>query len=169
MKLILVDSHTALIPSMRSYNPGHELRASIVRHSLLVEALQFLFEAVWDASVPILTSFSADNDPRRQMLVSLLMTGSTDSAIANTLGHQRSLRPSLDLRADGRAGRDDAAPAGCGTGAIRRPARRILTRRRLRKATPAVQNRTAGVAQGEEIRAEPRGKSRSLLPGPVAL
>ena len=78
MKLILVDSHTALIPSMRSYNPGHELRASIVRHSLLVEALQFLFEAVWDASVPILTSFSADNDPRRQMLVSLLMTGSTD-------------------------------------------------------------------------------------------
>ena len=32
-----------------------------------------------------MTSFSADNDPRRQMLVSLLMTGSTDSAIANTL------------------------------------------------------------------------------------
>ena len=24
MKLILIDSHTALIPSMRSYNPGHE-------------------------------------------------------------------------------------------------------------------------------------------------
>ena len=93
MKLILVDSHTALIPSMRSYNPGHELRASIVRHALLVEALQFLFEAVWDASVPILTSFSADNDPRRQMLVSLLMTGSTDSAIANTLGiNVRSVR-----------------------------------------------------------------------------
>jgi sugar-specific transcriptional regulator TrmB len=85
MKLILVDSHTALIPSMRSYNPGHELRASIVRHALLVEALQWLFEAVWDASVPIMSSFSADHDPRRQMLVSLLMTGSTDSAIANTL------------------------------------------------------------------------------------
>ena len=93
MKLILVDAHTALIPSMRSYNPGHELRASVVRHPLLVEALQFLFEAVWDASVPILTSYSADNDPRRQMLVSLLMTGSTDSAIANTLGiNVRSVR-----------------------------------------------------------------------------
>ena len=39
MKLILVDSHIALIPSMRSYSPGHELRASIVRHALLVEAL----------------------------------------------------------------------------------------------------------------------------------
>src|SRR5687768_5717898 len=80
MKLILVDSHVALIPSMRSYLPGHELRASIVRHALLVEALQWLFEAVWDASVPIMTAFAADNDPRRQMLVSLLMTGSTDSA-----------------------------------------------------------------------------------------
>jgi sugar-specific transcriptional regulator TrmB/DNA-binding CsgD family transcriptional regulator len=93
MKLILVDSHTALIPSMRSYNPGHELRASIVRHALLVEALQWLFEAVWDASVPIMASFSADHDPRRQMLVSLLMTGSTDSAIANTLNiNVRSVR-----------------------------------------------------------------------------
>ena len=93
MKLILVDSHTALIPSMRSYLPGHELRASIVRHPLLVEALQWLFEAVWDASVPIMTSFSADNDPRRQMLMSLLMTGSTDSAIANTLNiNVRSVR-----------------------------------------------------------------------------
>ena len=93
MKLILIDSHTALIPSMRSYNPGHELRASIVRHALLVEALQWLFEAVWDASVPIMSSFSADHDPRRQMLVSLLMTGSTDSAIANTLNiNVRSVR-----------------------------------------------------------------------------
>jgi DNA-binding NarL/FixJ family response regulator len=78
---------------MRSYNPGHELRASIVRHPLLVEALQWLFEAVWDASVPIMTSFSADTDPRRQMLISMLMTGSTDSAIANTLNlNVRSVR-----------------------------------------------------------------------------
>ena len=93
MKLILIDGHTALIPSMRSYSPGHELRASIVRHTLLVEALQWLFEAVWDTSVPIMTSFAADADPRRQMLVSLLMTGSTDSAIANTLNiNVRSVR-----------------------------------------------------------------------------
>lgn len=85
MKLMLFDSQVALIPSMRSYKPGHELQASVVRHSLLVEALQWLFEAVWDASVPIQRSFSSDNDPRRQMLISLLMTGSTDSAIAHTL------------------------------------------------------------------------------------
>ena len=93
MKLILVDSQVALIPSMRSYLPGHELRASIVRHALLVEALQWLFEAVWEAAVPIMTSVNSETDPRRQMLISMLMTGSTDSAIANTLNiNVRSVR-----------------------------------------------------------------------------
>jgi DNA-binding CsgD family transcriptional regulator len=93
LKLILVDASVALIPSMRSYNPGYELQASIVRHTQLVEALQWLFEAVWDTSIPIMRSYSAENDPRRQMLVSMLMTGSTDSAIANTLNiNVRSVR-----------------------------------------------------------------------------
>ena len=78
---------------MRSYSPGHELRASLVRHPQLVEALQWLFEAVWDTSVPIITSFFSENDPRRQMLISLLMTGSTDNAIATQLGiNVRSVR-----------------------------------------------------------------------------
>ena len=78
---------------MRSYTPGHELRASIVRHPQLLEALQWLFEAVWDTSVPIITSGFSDTDPRRQMLISLLMTGSTDSAIASQLGiNVRSVR-----------------------------------------------------------------------------
>jgi sugar-specific transcriptional regulator TrmB len=94
MKLIIIDGHTALIPSMRSYAPGHELRASIVRNALLVEALQWLFEAVWESAVPIQTTVKgSDSDPRRQMLISLLMTGSTDSAIANTLNiNVRSVR-----------------------------------------------------------------------------
>jgi sugar-specific transcriptional regulator TrmB/DNA-binding CsgD family transcriptional regulator len=93
MKLILVDSQVALIPSMRSYNPGHELRASITRHPMLVEALQWLFESVWDTSVPIITAGYGDTDPRRQMLISLLMTGATDSAIASQLGvNVRSVR-----------------------------------------------------------------------------
>jgi sugar-specific transcriptional regulator TrmB len=93
MKLIIVDADTALIPSMRSYSPGHELRASMVRHPQLVEALQWLFEAVWETAVPIITSFFSENDPRRQMLISLLMTGSTDQAIATQLGlNVRSVR-----------------------------------------------------------------------------
>lgn len=94
MKLLLVDKATALIPSMRSYDPGQELRASVVSHPLLVEALQWLFEAVWDVSVPIVTTTNmAETDPRRQMLISLMMTGSTDSAIATQLGiNVRSVR-----------------------------------------------------------------------------
>ena len=109
MKLILVDSHVALIPSMRSYNPGHELRVSIVRHALLVEALQWLFEAVWDAAVPIMTSVNSENDPRRQMLISMLMTGSTDSAIANTLNiNVRSVRRWIAELMDELVGLDSA-------------------------------------------------------------
>ena len=93
MKLVIVDKQVALIPSMRSYLPGHELRMSIVRHPLLVEALQWLFEAVWDTAVPIVASTYTENDPRRQMLMSLLMTGSTDQAIASNLGiNVRSVR-----------------------------------------------------------------------------
>jgi DNA-binding CsgD family transcriptional regulator len=93
MKMFLIDKNVALIPSMRSYEKGHELRASIVRHPQLLEALQWLFEAVWDTSVPIITSGFSDTDPRRQMLISLLMTGSTDSAIASQLGiNVRSVR-----------------------------------------------------------------------------
>ena len=53
MKLILVDAQIAMIPSMRSYLPGHELMMSVVQHPSLVDALQWLFEAVWDTAVPI--------------------------------------------------------------------------------------------------------------------
>ncbi len=95
MKLIIVDSEVAMIPSMRSYLPGHEPIYSVVRHPTLIEALQWLFEGVWDTGVPIMAAAAAlpDRDPRRQMLVSLLMTGSTDGAIANNLGiNVRSVR-----------------------------------------------------------------------------
>lgn len=94
MKLILADAEVALIPSMRSYEPGQELRASVVRHPQLVEALVWLFESVYDQSVPVITSAGYNaNDPRRQMLISLLMAGSTDNAIASQLGiNVRSVR-----------------------------------------------------------------------------
>lgn len=93
MKLIIADAQRALVPSMRSYNPGHELRATLIRNPLLVEALTFLFDAIWDAAIPVRTNFSAAPDPRRQMLVSMLMTGSTDTAIAKSLGvNVRSVR-----------------------------------------------------------------------------
>lgn len=93
MKLNIFDGQVALIPAMRSYEPGHELRASITRHPMLVEALQWLFETVFDTAVPIITSGLHESDPRRQMLISLLMTGATDGAIASQLGiNVRSVR-----------------------------------------------------------------------------
>lgn len=93
MKLIVADAHAAMVPSMRSYNPGHELRATLVRNPLLVEALIFLFDAIWDSALPILTNFTGEPNARRQMLVSMLMTGSTDTAIAKSLGvNVRSVR-----------------------------------------------------------------------------
>ena len=93
MKLVIVDAELAIIPSMRSYLPGHELRMSVVRHPSLVEALQWQFDAIWDTAVPIVASTYTESDPRRQMLMSLLMTGSTDQAIASNLGiNVRSVR-----------------------------------------------------------------------------
>lgn len=94
MKLVLVDKRIALIPSMSSYEPGQELRASIIRHPMLVEALQWLFEAVWDASVAaMVANLGRETNPRHDLLVSLLMTGSTDQSIAYQLGvTERSVR-----------------------------------------------------------------------------
>ncbi len=93
MKLIIVDASYALIPSMPSYNMGYEVRASLVKHPLIVESLQWLFDAVWDTAIPIVAGTHLENDPRRQMLTSLLMSGATDTAIANQLGiNVRSVR-----------------------------------------------------------------------------
>lgn len=93
IKLIVADGSVAMVPTMRSYGPGQELRASLVRDPLLVEALVVLFEAVWDSATPILTNFTGEPDARRQVLVSMLMTGSTDTAIAKVLGvNVRSVR-----------------------------------------------------------------------------
>ena len=95
MKLLMIDESVALIPSMKSYTPGHELRASLIRHPMIVETLQWLFESVWDSSVSIIASAlrDEDEDPRRDLLISLLMTGSTDSTIAAQLGvNERSVR-----------------------------------------------------------------------------
>ena len=123
--------------------------------------------------MPIMTSVNSETDPRRQMLISMLMTGSTDSAIANTLNiNVRSVRRWISdlmdelgvstrlqlgaalVRSDGLRG--DSARAGQ---SMIVPLDDCKPRARaIRKATPAVLSRTAGVAQGEELRAEPRGK-----------
>ncbi len=93
MKLLLVDNRVAMIPSMRSYEPGQELTATLIRHPMIVEAFQWLFTTVWNNSTSALSTANTQQDPRRETLVSLLMTGSTDTAIAGQLRvNERSVR-----------------------------------------------------------------------------
>lgn len=94
MKLIVVDKDVALIPAPTSYAADQEVRATLIRHPMLVEALQSLFNAVWDRSFAIVESAGViERDPRRSSLINLLMTGATDVAIASQLGvTERSVR-----------------------------------------------------------------------------
>ncbi|GAB3915829.1 hypothetical protein GCM10011575_22920 [Microlunatus endophyticus] len=95
MKLILIDRKAAVLPAPQSYNPGQEVRVTVVRHPVVVEALVSLFEAVWERSVAIRPTDTGElqQDPRRDALVSLLMSGATDSAIAGQFGvTERSVR-----------------------------------------------------------------------------
>lgn len=95
MKLILVDRKAAILPAPKSYAPEPEVKATVVRHPVVVEALMTLYEAVWERSVAIRPTDTGElqQDPRRDALVSLLMSGATDSAIAGQFGvTERSVR-----------------------------------------------------------------------------
>ena len=160
--------HVALIPSMRSYSPGLEF----VRPSW---GTRFLWRRCSGCSrrlarlSPIITSSYAENDPRGQMLISVAddrLPPTVRSPVANMdvrsvrrwiselmeeLGVSTRLQLGAALaRSDGLHG--DTARAGQALSAPDTAEPRNL------KATPAVLRRTAGVAQGEELRAEPRGK-----------
>ena len=110
------------------------------------------------------------------MLISMLMTGSTDSAIANTLNiNVRSVRRWISdlmdelgvstrlqlgaalVRSDGLRGR--ARLVGLDRDHAVMPLHsKMSTSRRHAQSHARGPKRTAGVAQGEELRAEPRGK-----------
>lgn len=95
MKLILVDRKTAVLPSPQTYTPEPQYKVTLVRHPVVVEALVSLFDAVWERSIAIRPTDTGDleQDPRRDALVSLLMSGATDSAIAGQFGvTERSVR-----------------------------------------------------------------------------
>lgn len=85
MKLILIDRRTAVLPAPQSYAADQNVRVTVVRHPIVVEALQSLFESVWERSVTVALTDTGGlkEDPRRDALVALLMGGSTDSAIAS--------------------------------------------------------------------------------------
>ncbi|MFG3039464.1 TrmB family transcriptional regulator [Streptomyces sp. NPDC048330] len=96
-KLVVADRSTALMPLLGpdSGQAGAELTSVVVRAPGIVEALLTLFEAVWNSARPILLSASgeveaepqtAEPDETDLLLLSLMLTGLTDRAVAARLG-----------------------------------------------------------------------------------
>ena len=94
LKMILIDGTYAMIPTMSSYAEDGPVRASVLNNQALVEALKWLFERAWEAALPALGGAADHGDhDRTEHLIQLLMSGSTDSAIAGQLGvSERSVR-----------------------------------------------------------------------------
>ncbi|MFB7275527.1 helix-turn-helix domain-containing protein [Streptomyces hydrogenans] len=96
-KLVVADRSTALMPLLGpdSGPTGAELTSVVVRAPGIVEALLALFETVWNSARPVLLSASGeveaepqteDPDETDLLLLSLMLTGLTDRAVAARLG-----------------------------------------------------------------------------------
>ncbi|MFG2654497.1 TrmB family transcriptional regulator [Streptomyces sp. NPDC048425] len=96
-KLVVADRSTALMPlSPRDAgSAGAEPTSVVVRAPGIVEALLTLFEAVWNSARPLLLSASGEVEEEPQtegpdetdlLLLSLMLTGLTDRAVAARLG-----------------------------------------------------------------------------------
>ena len=111
--------------------------------------------------------------PTRQMLISMLMTGSTDSAIANTLNiNVRSVRRWISDLMDELGVATRLQLGACDRMVCAESLRGLTGRAPLRESTESHARgpkSTAGVAQGEELRAEPRGKFHTGCAGQATL
>ncbi|MBW5250226.1 helix-turn-helix transcriptional regulator [Streptomyces sp. P01-B04] len=96
-KLVVADRSTALMPLLRrdSSSADEEPTSVVVRAPGVVEALLTLFEAVWNSARPLLLSASGEVEAEPQtegpdetdlLLLSLMLTGLTDRAVAARLG-----------------------------------------------------------------------------------
>jgi hypothetical protein len=98
VSLYLVDDRTAVLPLQR--HPASE--AIIVVHpSALLDALAKLFDGLWQRAMP-LNAPRAASDAGAQRLITLLLSGLTDEAIAHQLGlsHRTVQRRVAALMAD---------------------------------------------------------------------
>ncbi|BCJ36926.1 transcriptional regulator [Actinocatenispora thailandica] len=91
LKMIMVDRAVAVVPVLPADSP--EPSALLVYPSGLLDALVALFEAIWENATPLLATDDAvepagENAPSAQdlHLLSLLLAGLTDQAIAAQLG-----------------------------------------------------------------------------------
>lgn len=82
VKLIVADRGTALLPPSASVDAGEH--ALVLHDGLLANALVPLFEAVWEAAMPLGASPAAPGEEDRALLA-LLASGLKDEAIARQL------------------------------------------------------------------------------------
>jgi sugar-specific transcriptional regulator TrmB/DNA-binding CsgD family transcriptional regulator len=108
MKLCIIDRRYALIPVTIS-GPDNQTTGLLVQESSLLEALVALFEEIWEKSTPL--RFTAEGagvpmglSPEDVRLLSLLLSGMPDKAVASQLGTslrtvQRLFRELMDATA----------------------------------------------------------------------
>lgn len=108
LKMILVDHSVAVVPVLPA--PSPEPSALLVYPSGLLDALVALFDSIWLSATPVLATrggqdYAADAEspsPSDRHLLSLLLAGLTDQAIAAQLGLsmrtvQRRVRAMIEL------------------------------------------------------------------------
>lgn len=96
IRLAVADRTRAIVPLTTTLTPGQEPSAAVLHDSSLCVALVALFETLWDQATPLkrdsdraLVMPAADqpqSDADDQYLLSLLVTGVPDKAIASQLG-----------------------------------------------------------------------------------
>ncbi|MFJ8580892.1 helix-turn-helix domain-containing protein [Micromonospora sp. NPDC093277] len=82
VKLMIIDSRVALLPSLTE---GNEPSALVVSSGALLDILNWVFETVWASGVPFPATGATLNQADRQLL-SLLIAGYTDQAIGTQMG-----------------------------------------------------------------------------------
>ncbi|MFU8853336.1 helix-turn-helix domain-containing protein [Micromonospora sp. SL1-18] len=82
VKLMIIDSRVAMVPSLTT---SAEPSALVVSSGALLDIVNWVFEAVWSAGVPFPVTGATLKQADRQLL-SLLIAGYTDGAIATQMG-----------------------------------------------------------------------------------
>ncbi|MFE7712054.1 helix-turn-helix domain-containing protein [Streptomyces sp. NPDC057486] len=95
LKMISVDNRLALLVP-RGRPPGEPM-ALVTRSRVLLDALDWIFRRVWEAAAPVSAALAAASDglpaAEERQLLSLLLAGYTDHAIASQLGlSERTIR-----------------------------------------------------------------------------
>ena len=96
VRLAISDESTVILPLTTTLTPGQEPTAAVIHDSSLTHALVALFEQLWDRATPLERRSESDTghadqsplrlDPDDRYLLTLLVSGIPDKAIASQMG-----------------------------------------------------------------------------------